>query len=269
MLPLPQSLQAISETMELGPGVPCLVVRPAVEPLGGDAAGIPFLLWMHGRTAFKELDPGRYLRLARAGIGSCAIDLPGHGERGSEAGMQAEAVLDNIEQAASEIDDVVRGLGGLGFDLDRMAIGGMSMGGMVAMVRLCRPHRFRAAVLEASSGHWRRQHQRQFFDQAAADRLDPIRHLDGWREIPVLAVHSRGDEWVDFDGQSAFLDELRRRASHPERIEMMAFDETGAPHEHLGFGRRTNEVKIREVEFLASQLIDRTTGDRGRSGPEG
>ncbi len=256
MLPLPQSLQAISETIRLGPDVPCLVVRPAVEPLGGDATGVPFLLWMHGRTAFKELDPGRYLRLARAGIGSCAIDLPGHGERGSEDGMRAESVLDNIDRAAGELDDVVEALGGRGFDLGRMAIGGMSMGGMVAMVRLCRPHRFRAAVLEASSGNWRVQHQRQFFDHEAVARLDPIRHLDGWREIPVLAVHSRGDEWVDFDGQSAFLDELRRRAEHPERIEMMAFDETGAPHEHLGFAARTNEVKLREVEFLTRHLRD-------------
>jgi pimeloyl-ACP methyl ester carboxylesterase len=211
---------------------------------------------MHGRTATKELDPGRYLRLARAGIGSCAIDLPGHGERGSEAGMRAEAVLDNIEQAALEIDDVVNALGRRNFDLDRMAIGGMSMGGMVTLVRLCRPHRFRATVLEATSGNWRVQHQRQFFDHESADRLDPIRHLDRWREIPVLAVHSRADEWVDFDGQSAFLDEVRRRAARPEDVELMALDETGAPYEHLGFGRRTNEVKNREVEFLSRHLAE-------------
>ena len=254
MPPLPQSLLALSETVRLGPDVPCLVVRPEGEPLGGPDRPVPVLLWMHGRTANKELDPGRYLRLARAGIGSCAIDLPGHGERGSEAGMRPEAVLDNIEQAATEIDDVLHALGRRGFDLDRAAIGGMSMGGMVAMVRLCRPHRFRAAVLEATSGNWRVQHQRQFFDHESADRLDPIRHLDRWREIPVLAVHSRGDEWVDFDGQSAFLDELRRQARRPEEIELMALDETGAPHEHLGFGRRTNEVKNRELEFLSRHL---------------
>ena len=63
---LPSSLQALSETRRLGADVPSLVVRPEGTPLGGDR--IPFLLWMHGRTATKELDPGRYLRLARAGI---------------------------------------------------------------------------------------------------------------------------------------------------------------------------------------------------------
>ena len=35
---------------------------------------------------------------------------------------------------------------------------------------------------------------------------------------------------------------------------MMAFDETGAPHEHLGFGVRTNEAKLREVDFLSTHL---------------
>lgn len=253
---LPSSLRAISEHVHLGPGVPCLLVRPDPESPWDSTRPIPFLVWMHGRTATKELDPGRYLRLARAGIGSCAIDLPGHGERGSEAGMRPEALLDNVEQAASEIDDVVTGAGRVGFDLERMAIGGMSMGGMVVLVRLQRSHRFRAAILEATSGNWRRQHQRQFFDHESADRLDPIQHLDRWRELPVLAVHSRRDEWVDYDGQVEFLDGIRGRATRPEDVELMTLEETGAPHEHLGFGRRTNDVKIREVGFLVERLVD-------------
>ena len=148
---LPSSLQAISETRRLGADVPSLVVRPESAPLGGGDR-IPFLLWMHGRTATKELDPGRYLRLARAGIGVCAIDLPGHGERGTLEDQEPERILDHIERAIDEIDEILRSLGGLGFDLDRAAIGGMSMGGMVAIARLCRPHRFRAAVLEATEG---------------------------------------------------------------------------------------------------------------------
>ena len=252
---LPSSLRAITDHVRLGPDVPCMVVRPDLDTAPETRSPIPFLLWMHGRTATKELDPGRYLRLARAGIGSCAIDLPGHGERGSEAGMRPQALLDNVEQAASEIDDVVTALGRRGFDLDRMAIGGMSMGGMVALIRLQRPHRFRAAILEATSGNWRVQHQRQFFDHESADRLDPIRHLERWRELPVLVVHSRRDQWVEFEGQLAFIEALRRQVDHPEWIEVMALEETGAPHEHLGFGHRTNEVKTREVDFLRTHLL--------------
>lgn len=248
---LPQSLRELSEHRRLGSDVPCLVVRPVERPRD---ARVPFLLWMHGRTATKELDPGRYLRLARAGIGSCAIDLPGHGERGSDAGRGVEQVLSNIEQAAVEIDDVVMDLGRSGFDLDRMAIGGMSMGGMVALVRLCRPHRFQAAILEATSGNWAYQRGRQFPDEEAANRLDPISHLEAWREIPLLAVHSRGDEWIDFDGQMQFLESIRSRGRDPESVRIMALEGTGAPHEHLGFGRCTNDVKNAEVSFLKKHL---------------
>jgi pimeloyl-ACP methyl ester carboxylesterase len=251
---LPASLRAISSTVRLGPDVPSLIVRPEGDPLGGPARKAPFLIWMHGRTATKELDPGRYLRLARAGIGSCAIDLPGHGERRTDEGQRPEHILDHIEQAIDELDDVILGLSNHGFDLDRMAIGGMSMGGMVAIARLCRPHRFRAAIFEASSGNWKAQHQRQFFDHEATARLDPLTHLDSWREIPVLAVHSRLDEWVRHEGQAAFLDALRLRAEDPSIIESLDFDETGAPHEHLGFGRCSNVARTREIEFLTRWL---------------
>jgi len=248
---LPESLRQVSEHLRLGPDVPSLVVRPISEDREGP---IPFLFWMHGRTATKELDPGRYLRLARAGIGSCAIDLPGHGERQEDDGHDLELVLDHIEQAIDEIDDVARDLGRRGFDLHRMAIEGMSMGGMVALARLCRPHGFQAAILEATSGNWSLQKGRQFPTTDAADRLDPMRNLDHWREIPILAVHSRGDEWVDFEGQLGFLDAIRERGLDPESVHMMALEETGAPHEHLGFGRRTNEVKNAEVAFLKRHL---------------
>ncbi len=251
---LPASLREISRTSRLGPDVPSLIVRPEGDPLGGPERRIPFLLWIHGRTATKELDPGRYLRLARVGIGSCAIDLPGHGERRTSDGERPERILDHIEQAIAEIDDVVLGLADHGFDLDRMAIGGMSMGGMVAIGRLCRPHRFRAAIFEASSGNWKAQQQRQFFNHEATARLDPLTHLDAWRDIPVLAVHSRRDEWVRHEGQAAFLAALRARAADPTIIETLDFDETGAPREHLGFGRCANEARTREIEFLRRRL---------------
>ena len=250
---LPSSLLKISTTKTLAHGVPALLVRPD-EHQGGP---FPFLFWMHGRTAHKELEPGRYLRLARMGIGSCAIDLPGHGGRQETRLQSPEAVLESIEVASREIDDVLLALTEVKdfeFDLDKAAIGGMSMGGMVALARLCRPHRFRAALLEASSGSWSHQTHRQFFDEDAAAMLDPIRHLDGWREIPLLAIHSMDDEWVSWAGQKAFLDALRRRYTHPERIEELLFEQTGAPHEHLGFGRFGHEARNGEVEFLTKHL---------------
>ncbi len=250
---LPSSLLKISTTTTLPNGVPALLVRPD-EHEGGP---FPFLFWMHGRTANKELEPGRYLRLARMGIGSCAIDLPGHGNRHDPRLQSPESVLESIETASMEIDDVLDAIGHLPdfeCDLNRAAIGGMSMGGMVAMARLCRPHPFQAALLEASSGSWSHQNHRQFFDEDAAAVLNPILHLRSWREIPILAIHAILDEWVSWEGQKSFLDALRLQYQSPQIIEELLFEETGAPYEHLGFGRFGHDARTGEVEFLTRHL---------------
>src|SRR5262245_11172372 len=74
---MPSALRANARWQRLGPSdIPALLVHPDWN--SGQPA--PMVLWMHGRTVNKELDPGRYLRWMRAGIGACAVDLPGHGE---------------------------------------------------------------------------------------------------------------------------------------------------------------------------------------------
>ncbi len=89
-----------------------------------------------------------------------------------------------------------------------------------------------------------------------ADKLNPIAHLDDWREIPLQAIHARYDEWVPLEGQPAFIDELRRRYRDPDLVDFIEYDETGAPHEHAGFGRMAAEAKNRQTEFLRRWLVD-------------
>ncbi|MCL4740587.1 MAG: alpha/beta fold hydrolase [Phycisphaerales bacterium] len=247
-------------------GVPALLAHPDW------ARPAPTLVWLHGRTVSKELDPGRYLRLIRAGIAVCAIDLPGHGERDGPRMHDPRHTLDVVEQAVGEIDAVVRALravedGGV-FDPARFAIGGMSAGGMITLRRLCEPHPFSAAFVEATSGRltdlyfppagsgrkaWPIDHPRE-----RVERLDPSRHLAGWRPIPFLAIHATTDRVVAFETQRAFIDDLRAhyaaRGSDPEQVRLVTFTETGAPEEHAGFGRHSNDAKIAMVEFLTTAL---------------
>ncbi|MGA1392385.1 MAG: hypothetical protein ACO38W_04430, partial [Phycisphaerales bacterium] len=57
---LPASLAARTRDVRLvGDSVPALLVDPVRN---GDGPP-PALLWMHGRTVARFLDPGRYLRL--------------------------------------------------------------------------------------------------------------------------------------------------------------------------------------------------------------
>ena len=221
----------------------------------------PLLLWIHGRTAFKELDPGRYLRLMRRGISVCAIDLPGHGERLDPRLHKPAHIMESILQAVEEVDTVTRfAIDALNADPKRVAIGGMSAGGMVACSRLCRPHLFAAAALESTSGNWIELPMMDVVDAPAAERIaesDPMHHLNHWRPLPLIAIHARLDTWVPFAGQWRFLDALEALGP-PSLITRVAYGRTGAPGEHAGFGTMSSDAKDRHANFLAQQLLQQT-----------
>ncbi|MBL0927000.1 MAG: prolyl oligopeptidase family serine peptidase [Phycisphaerales bacterium] len=226
----------------------------------------PTVIWFHGRTVSKELDPGRYLRWLRAGIATCAADLPGHGARAGDASLrEPERTLEIVEQAAAEVDAIVEHLASPEFhgcfDLDRLAIGGMSAGGMVTLVRLTSPHAhtFKAAAVECTAGDFSAMHAHsRFFVPDRAARLNPAEHLDHWRTIPLLALHSEADQWVPVAAIRAFTDRLRalysRRGADPGLIELRTWPQTGAPNEHYGFGRVANDAKNLQTDFLARVL---------------
>ena len=251
---LPSALRKRSSLEKLGPsGVPALLVQPE-----SPAPNPPLVIWMHGRTAFKELDPGRYLRFMRGGIATCAIDLPGHGERSNPKLQSSEHVLEVVVQMAEEIDDVLRdAVAALECDPDRVGIGGMSAGGMAALARLARPHHFTAASVEATSGNWAFQARLPMLQSSQMSLIrqwDPIEHLERWQEIPVQAFHCKADEWVPFEGQETFIKTLRNQYRNPELIDWMVYDQTGTLHEHVGFGPHAADVKERQRAFFQSSF---------------
>ncbi|MBX3323947.1 MAG: prolyl oligopeptidase family serine peptidase [Phycisphaeraceae bacterium] len=260
---MPRSVVERAKLVRLGDTqVPTLLAHPDWQ------TPAPVVLWMHGRTVNKELDPGRYARWLRAGVGVCAIDLPGHGERGDARPSDPANSLALIEEALGEIDSVIDALSihdGV-FDQDRLGIGGMSLGGMVALRRLCEPHTFKAASVEATTGSlehlylpgpdgksWPVKH-----DPARVKQLDPAAHLAEWRAIPVQVLHSEADEMVPWATQERFVGLLRERyeevGSDPSLVEVRTWPETGAPSEHIGFGRESNEAKTLQVEFWVRHL---------------
>lgn len=270
----PSALAARARSVLLSPSkIPCLLIHPDWS------SPAPVMIWLHGRTAYKELDPGRYLRWMRAGVATCAIDLPHHGERADSQLQKPEHSLRTIEQGVRDVDAVVAALGEQEyakiFDTSRAGLGGMSLGGMIALRRLCEPHRFLCAAVEGTTGflsglYFPENHEAELGAGAvahpwtsrhkAADvaAVDPSEHIDRWRPIPLLAVHSRADKVVPWRTQEHFLNRLRERYSSlgadPALIETLTWEQTGAPEEHLGFGRVSNEAKNAQTEFLARHL---------------
>jgi len=264
---LPRSLAQRSRFARFG-DVPVLLAHPNWQ------RPAPVVLWMHGRTARKETDPGRYLRWVRAGVAACAIDLPGHGQRRIDDWDHPTHSLDVVEQVLTEIDRVVEALAAPEyesgadplFDLDRVGIGGMSAGGMATLRRLCEPHSFRCAAVEATTGdldalYFRREGEPGWpvnHDPERVAALDPMQHLNAFAPLPLLVMHSEGDELVPWAGQRAFVGALQARyedaGADPGLIEVKTWPETGSPYEHAGFGRFASEAKTIQTEFLSRHL---------------
>ncbi len=260
---LPASLRECTRFTTLGPtNIPALIAHPDW------AKPAPTLIWLHGRTVSKELDNGRYLRLVRAGIATCAIDLPGHGERLDHRLQQPGAVFELLERGIAEIDAVVAALAapplaGL-FDPNRLALGGMSAGGMITLRRLCGPHPFVCAAVEGTAGNlgmlYGPDGPRAEFVPAdptirtrALAHLDPIAHLETWRPIPLLALHSEADQVVPVACIRTFVEALTPRSAD-QPVSLVTWPTTGAPLEHNGFGLKANDAKNAQVEFLVRNL---------------
>jgi len=253
---MPSALAKQSRLETLAGEVPALLAHPDwTEPA-------PVVIWMHGRTVSKEIDPGRYLRWIRAGIGACALDLPGHGERAIEGLDAPGKTLYVVEQMVEEIDRVVADLRarfGEVFDTERMAIGGMSAGGMAALRRLCDAHPFRCAAVESTAGDFSHMPYAERYPRDIVERLDPAGHLVGWRPIPLLALHSEADAWVPVRAIRGLVERLRERyreeGADPSQVELITWPKTGAPYEHAGFGRVANDAKNAQAAFFERWLL--------------
>lgn len=258
---LPASLLEKTQFRKLGPReIPALLAHPDWS------APRPVVIWMHGRTVSKEIDPGRYLRWIRAGVAACAVDLPGHGERAEPSMQTASGTLHVVRTMVEEIDHVVEALAdpalrGM-FDLNRMAIGGMSAGGMAALRRLADPHEFRCASVESTSGDFSAMRYFETFSRELVHELDPLPRVPQWRPIPLLALHSEADEWVPVGAIRTFTEALAShyasRGLNPDRVRLVTWPNTGAPYEHAGFGRVANDAKNLQTDFLREHLL----GDR-------
>lgn len=217
---------------------------------------------MHGRTVSKELDNGRYLRWIRAGIAAVALDLPGHGERYDPSFQTGARTPELIGQMVGELDGVIEALAEPPFaelfDLDRLAIGGMSAGGMCALRKLCNPgHGFAAACVESTTGDVASLFGGRF-DPATVSAVNPAAHVASFMPIPLLALHSETDRVVPLASQAGFLNLLREHyraaGADPGLIELYTWPTTGAPEEHNGFGRFAAEAKTKQVDFLSKWL---------------
>jgi len=121
----------------------------------------PCLVVQHGFSGNKEVARSVWSDMARAGIGTFAIDARLHGERGTPqqllAASQTAKGMRNLLQGTAV--DLRRGLDYLskrrGCDPHRLAYFGMSMGSFLGAMVAGADSRIRATVLLVGGGNWR------------------------------------------------------------------------------------------------------------------
>ncbi len=142
-------------------------------PPGRNVAPAPAVVFLHGIGGAGRGWAPQSASFAAAGLRPVALDLPGYGARPPVAEMDFEGLAADLEAAIDERA------------LDRPALVGHSMGGMIVQTALRRrPEGYRAAVLCCTSpafGDPAGEFQRKF----VADRLAP---LDAGATMAVLAA---------------------------------------------------------------------------------
>lgn len=171
---------------------------PGVLLLPGAPAPVPAALLLHGYTSRKEQmsDTIGEALLAR-GVASLAIDLPLHGERGSDVGPLAVGhPLEVVRRWRQALDEATLALRYLGahreIDRGHVALVGYSLGSFLAVTLAAREVSVRALAL-AAGGDLPDATPFSKLVRTVADPLRLIRRLDG---RPLLMVNGRWDRVV-------------------------------------------------------------------------
>lgn len=145
------------------------------DPADGKSGSAPAVVFLHGIGGAARGWAPQVASFAAAGWRPVALDLPGYGARTAVSAMDFEELAADLEAAVAERA------------LDRPALVGHSMGGMVVQTALRRrPDGYRAAVLCCTSpafGDPTGEFQKKF----VADRLAP---LDAGATMAALAASS-------------------------------------------------------------------------------
>jgi uncharacterized protein len=199
--------------------IPILVVAPA------ETQGRHLVIWITGFSGSKESVESHLRDLAREGFVALSFDPHQHGERRIEPQPElVSRVRGNIrryfwpilarsaEEVPALIDWAVRELG----VRPEVGIGGISMGGDIAVAAAAVDHRLRAVSACVATPDWMRPGsfeppgEPDAAAQADYNRRNPLTNLQAYRHRPAIAFQSGADDkQVPPDGGERFVALLR------------------------------------------------------------
>lgn len=195
----------------------------------------PLVIWLHAFSWSKEDVAPQLIDLASRGFAALSWDLPEHGARSAETRddlklrVRADLRRHFWPILARGADEAPRIIDWAFAHLDirpRIAIGGISMGGDIAVTAAGLDRRIDRAGLALATPDWLRpgSHEPQGMageaEWACYRRLDPLTHLGHYAHRPaILFACGADDRQVPPEGADAFVGALGRfYADCPERL---------------------------------------------------
>jgi fermentation-respiration switch protein FrsA (DUF1100 family) len=236
-------------------GVPLLIIAPE------GATGCPIVFFVHGFTATKADGVDFGYRLASAGMVCVCVDAAMHGDRQDPRLTQIfdptvphtypqdsmlNAYIFQYHVTAQTAEDITRLISAFSqdarFDMSRVGVAGVSMGGLtafylaahhpqvqVAVPMITIPHfaqYWDDAVLEASTNPaWASQMKQAgatlASDTAFVQQLDPMEQLRTFAPKPLLILLGANDMFAyKFGGMELYRQLTPSYRDHPERLKL-------------------------------------------------
>ncbi len=200
---------------------------PAVWEVDGDPAGRPLAIWLTGFGGSTQLVRPHLAALAAHGFVALSFDPYQHGERRIEPQADLLArIASNVRrhfwpimgQSIVDTSTVIDWAIGQLRVSPRVVMGGISMGGDIAVAAAGVDHRIARVAAGIATADWLRPGSSQSPGvpderaQAFYDRFDPITHLDHYAHRPAINFQCGADDaLVPADGALRFVDRLRER----------------------------------------------------------
>lgn len=213
------------------------------EPVGGERR--PLAIWLHAFSWTKEDVAPQLVELAARGFVALSWDLPLHGERGDESPVEMrQRVRSNLRrhfwpilaEATEEVSAVID-WATAHFDVQPdVGIGGVSMGGDIAVAAAGNDHRIGRVAAALATPDWLRpgsaepQGEAGEAQQALYRRFDPLTNAARYRRCPaMLFICGDEDRQVPPEGGEAFVERMCD-AYADDRSRLVVIREAGIAH---------------------------------------
>lgn len=214
-----------------------------VEPAGVERR--PLAIWLHAFSWTKEDVVPQLAELAARGFLALSWDMPRHGERRDESPDEMkQRVRGNLRRhfwpilaaATEEVSAVIDWATG-NFDVQPdVGIGGVSMGGDIAVAAAGNDHRIGRVAAALATPDWLRpgsaepQGEAGEAQQALYRRFDPLTNAEQYRHRPaMLFICGDEDRQVPPEGGEAFVERLGDPYAD-DRSRLVVVREAGVAH---------------------------------------